>query len=1093
MIGKLIDDTKSRVSNKTILLATLIVGTIVSTESIRADDYYLYVNWNPGIGYTTGINGYIDNKGLIEGIPGAEYLVVTGGPSYGGDHYAYIYRVETHGRNPDVHPKNPDATGPIAPRTFTQVGDRYYLGNYNAGHENAFYINDTGIYYGADNFGITHWDFGWKNRTVICPKPPVTTQTLAYHEASSTWWAGAGNRKLYTCRYVVECGTYTAWTYQFTYPNLGGSHHDGMEVINNSLFISDMTSDIIYQYRLDSNGSVKDPPDSPYGIYRYSAGPDVEGLGYGPNHHIWISGWSSKTIYEIGGGPLGIVITPRTIVYVDDDAPNDPRPRDLTISDPLEDGSKEHPFDMIQEGIDMALEGGTVIVQEGTYYETIRFKRRNINVTSFDPDVHPCGTQTYPVIDAGNSGTVVTFNQGEDPNCSLSGFVLTRGLGRPVSCPSVAGPELRGPVIGALACIGSSPRISNCLIIGNRCANLDHVGDDFFGGVIYCENSNAVFENCTVAENYGGDYYAGLSFVDCNATVSNSIIWGNTPEQIMVESGHDPIVVYSNIKGTWPGEGNMDEEPLFAYRGYWANPVDPDLRPIQPNHPDAVWIDGDYHLMSKRGRWDPLNLIWIKDECSSLCIDTGDPVSPWECEALPNGERINMGAYGGMLQASLTPICTLEIESGNGGSVPTPGKGKHTYEYETRVPVEAFPDTCYCFAGWTGSAVDANDVNDPNSARTSVMMNADYTLIANFILDPNEYVLDISSNNATPNIKSSEKGGSVTEPGEGKKHYPCNKVVRIVAEAKICYEFIGWTGTAVDKGDVNKPDEPETEVVVTGNDTLIANFAFENLPDVNYTEGGYARVLSVEGLAQCQLLVTIGAFAEPCYEFTHWSGTAVAKGKVKENPVSSVTFVSATFVADDKYTLTAHFEPTMIEDDFELYNDIEPNEPGSNRIFDVWLDGFGDNANGALVGNLKPPYGEQTIVHGGEQSMPYSYDTNMKICEATKTVDCPCDWSEAGAGVTTLSLWFRGSPANSPEPMFVALNGDAVVYHHDPAATRIAVWTEWSIDLQSFADQGADLRNVDTVTIGFGMKNAPTAGGQGMVYFDDIRLLRPVE
>ncbi|MFC1764801.1 hypothetical protein ACFL6U_22365 [Planctomycetota bacterium] len=363
---------------------------------------------------------------------------------------------------------------------------------------------------------------------------------------------------------------------------------------------------------------------------------------------------------------VGAISSSPQIVYVDDDAPNDPGPNDLAVSDPEEDGTNEHPFDMVQEGIDAAREGVTVIVREGTYYETVRFKGRNISVTSFDPDL--CGVQTYPVIDAGNSGTVVTFNQGEDPNCSLSGFVLTRGLGKPVSSSSVLALEQREPVISALACIGSSPRISNCLIGGNRCVNLDYAEDDPFGGVIYCENSNVVFESCTIADNCGGDYGASIYLVDCDVVLSNSIVWGNLPEQIMVASGNDPIVVYSNIQGSWPGKGNVDVDPDFAYLGSWDDSKSQGLMPTNPDDPNAIWIDGDYHLMSRIGRWDPLSLAWIKDAYTSLCIDAGDWAFPWECERLPNGERINMGAYGKTLQASLsTTWCDLEIVSGMGG------------------------------------------------------------------------------------------------------------------------------------------------------------------------------------------------------------------------------------------------------------------------------------------------------------------------------------------------------------------------------------------------------------------------------------------
>ncbi|NQT03773.1 MAG: LamG domain-containing protein, partial [Planctomycetes bacterium] len=64
---------------------------------------------------------------------------------------------------------------------------------------------------------------------------------------------------------------------------------------------------------------------------------------------------------------------------------------------------------------------------------------------------------------------------------------------------------------------------------------------------------------------------------------------------------------------------------------------------------------------------------------------------------------------------------------------------------------------------------------------------------------------------------------------------------------------------------------------------------------------------------------------------------------------------------------TANF---LIIDDMESYNDINEGEPGSNRIYIAWADGFGDQTNGSVVGNANPPFAEQTIVHGGLQSMP---------------------------------------------------------------------------------------------------------------------------
>ena len=176
----------------------------------------------------------------------------------------------------------------------------------------------------------------------------------------------------------------------------------------------------------------------------------------------------------------------------------------------------------------------------------------------------------------------------------------------------------------------------------------------------------------------------------------------------------------------------------------------------------------------------------------------------------------------------------------------------------------------------------------------------------------------------------------------------------------------------------------------------------------------------------------------------------------------------------------------LLVDNFEAYNDIDPPDPASDRIFDKWIDGFGTTTNGALVGNDLPPYAEQGVVRNGAQSMIYRYDNNLKTSEATLTLTRQRDWT--AEGVTKLSLWFRGDGTNAAERMFVAVNGNAVVYHDDPAVAQTTAWTEWVIDLTQFA--GVDLANVNTISIGFGTKGSPAAGGSGKMYFDDIRLIR---
>jgi len=190
---------------------------------------------------------------------------------------------------------------------------------------------------------------------------------------------------------------------------------------------------------------------------------------------------------------------------------------------------------------------------------------------------------------------------------------------------------------------------------------------------------------------------------------------------------------------------------------------------------------------------------------------------------------------------------------------------------------------------------------------------------------------------------------------------------------------------------------------------------------------------------------------------------------------------------------TANF---LIVDDFEYYN------IGNNEIWWSWKDGLGyaahdnepaysGNGTGSAVGDESTPsYTEETIVHGGNQSMPVFYDNSVLLySEVQKTLTYPRDWTENN--VSTLSIWFRGKSDNAAETLYVALNGSAVVSHDNPNAAQINTWTEWNIDLKTFTDQGVNLANVNTIALGLGNKKNPQAGGSGTMYFDDIRLYPP--
>jgi hypothetical protein len=195
---------------------------------------------------------------------------------------------------------------------------------------------------------------------------------------------------------------------------------------------------------------------------------------------------------------------------------------------------------------------------------------------------------------------------------------------------------------------------------------------------------------------------------------------------------------------------------------------------------------------------------------------------------------------------------------------------------------------------------------------------------------------------------------------------------------------------------------------------------------------------------------------------------------------------------------TANF---IVVDDFEDYTD----DVGS-RIFQTWKDGLGwtqpapgypGNGTGSAVGNSAPPYAEQTIVHGGGQSMPLAYDNSgtggkTRYSETQREWASPQDWTTNN--VKALTLWFYGDPNNAPEGLYVAVEDNAghikVMNYPDVEAVQKAAWQEWNIELTQFSGAGVNLQVVKKMYIGLGNRTSPKVGGTGTIFIDDIGVYR---
>ena len=177
------------------------------------------------------------------------------------------------------------------------------------------------------------------------------------------------------------------------------------------------------------------------------------------------------------------------------------------------------------------------------------------------------------------------------------------------------------------------------------------------GGGVYCTDRGAIlFTNCILIGNEssgeGSQLASGgcLTITSCpDVEIVNCCI-EDDPNAIFVGNWSDPRKVPNDC---------IRDNPVFAQPGYW----DPNDRSDYPY--DDFWVDGDYHLQSQAGRWDPNSASWVTDDVTSPCIDAGDPNSPIGHEPFPNGGIINMGAYGGTVEASKSyfgkPVCETII------------------------------------------------------------------------------------------------------------------------------------------------------------------------------------------------------------------------------------------------------------------------------------------------------------------------------------------------------------------------------------------------------------------------------------------------
>jgi len=148
------------------------------------------------------------------------------------------------------------------------------------------------------------------------------------------------------------------------------------------------------------------------------------------------------------------------------------------------------------------------------------------------------------------------------------------------------------------------------------------------------------------------------------------------------------------------------------------------------------------------------------------------------------------------------------------------------------------------------------------------------------------------------------------------------------------------------------------------------------------------------------------------------------------------------------------------------------------------------SANGStwqMLGVAEPiPMGANVYIGLAVTSHDAALTCQAVFSNVTTTGSVGQQWANQDVGITS----------NDAEPLYVAVSNSAgtpaVVVYDDPAASHINEWTEWIIPLQTLADQGITLTDVDRIAIGLGTQgNTTIPGGAGKMYIDDIRLTQP--
>ena len=325
----------------------------------------------------------------------------------------------------------------------------------------------------------------------------------------------------------------------------------------------------------------------------------------------------------------------------------------------------------------------------------------------------------------------------------------------------------------------------------------------------------------------------------------------------MVGCVSSPTQYNLTISSTEGGEtGSLGEGTFACYEGDVVNLV-------------AIPASG-YRFVGWTGSVDTIENV----EAPAITI-----IMNGDCSVTANFEAI------GLEQHNLT------VSSSAGGSITTPGQGMFPYDLGTTVSLVATPATGYRFVSWTG---DVDTIASINAASTTITMNGDYSITANFeLIPPVRYSLTVSSS----------AGGSVTAPGQGTFSYDTGAVVSLLAAPATGYRFVNWTGNV---GTVANVSAASTTATINGDGSITANF--EPIPRVRYnltitsSSGGWVTSPGM-GTFSYDAGTVVSLVATPTciyqYQFVNWTGDV--------GTIANTNAASTTITMNGSCSIRANF------------------------------------------------------------------------------------------------------------------------------------------------------------------------------------------